>query len=93
MKKDLSKLSQEDREKYLVYTRMGKVKILMYIFLVLGFVTFVLGIIFKESASWLMIAGAVGLTVFVALAIFYVYIKSIWEKILRQARKKNKKSK
>ena len=93
MKKDLSKLSQEEKEKYLVYTRMGKVKIFMYIFLALGAVTFAIGLVFKQSAGWLILAGAVGLTVFVALAIFYVYIKSIWEKLLREARKKNKESK
>ena len=93
MKKDLSKLSQEDKEKYLVYTRMNKVKIFMYIALALGAVAFGLGIWLKESAAWLMIAGAVFLTLFVALAIFYVYVKSIWEKILREARKKKKESK
>lgn len=90
MKKDLSKLSCEDKEKYLVFTRMEKAKIAMYIFLAIGALTFILGLILKEGFGWLMLTGAIGLTVFVVLAIAYVYIKSVWEKLMRESRKKSK---
>ena len=87
-KKELEKLSKSDKEKFIVFSRMRKVKIAMIIFLILGAPVFVFGILKKTVIA--IIVGAAFLTLFVILEIVREYLNSIWNKLLREERKKKK---
>ncbi len=83
------KLGKAEKEKYYVFTKMEAVKKAMIISLILGAVLFAAGLIFK--IGYLMLSGAVVITLFVVLAFIHAYIKSVWNKLLRDERKAKQK--
>lgn len=85
MKKDLTKLRECDKKKFLVYTRMNKLKVAMLIFLVLGLPLFVFGWVAK--ATVVLIIGAVFLTLFVIFEFLRESANSVWKKMLSEERK------
>ncbi len=95
MKKDLSKLSEADKKKFLVYSKMNKIKIAMIIFLVLGVPAFAFGLFTKATA--ILIVGAVFLTLFVIFEVLRENANNVWKGILKEERekaaKKEKKNK
>lgn len=82
------RLNESDREKYYVFTKLEFVKKAMIISLIIGALVFVLGAFLKNGA--LMLTGAVIITIFVILVFVHAYIKSFWEKLLRDSRKEKK---
>lgn len=84
--KKADRLNSADREKYYVYTKLEVVKKAMIISAIAGAVVFVAGMILKHGIT--ILVGAVFITAFAALAVAYAYIKSVWEKLLRESRKK-----
>ena len=84
----LKKLSAEDREKYLVFSKMGKLKITAIVLCILSVCLFTAGLVIKSVL--LMLAGAVLLTVFAVIIFMYSNAKAKWEKLMKDSRKKQK---
>ena len=89
--KKIEKLSAEDREKYIVFSRMNKVKIIMLVFLIVSVIMFIIGGVLKNGLC--LILGAVFITLFFIFALIHSYMKSVWERLMRQARDKKKDKK
>ncbi len=90
MNKKLERLSKEQRQKFIVFSRMRIARLLMIISFILGAVSFVLGFIINKNIV-LMLSGAVLLTLFAICLIAFMILNGEWNKLLREAYKKSKK--